>query len=64
MTGDSAGGNLICALTARCIKEKVKVPDGILMSYPVLNLSLKRFTPSFLIALDDPILTHTILKLC
>jgi hormone-sensitive lipase len=53
LVGDSAGGNLVGALTILCIKMGVRVPDGILMAYPALNLNLQFFTPSLLIALDD-----------
>jgi hormone-sensitive lipase len=34
LVGDSAGGNLIFALTLRCIKHGVRVPDGLLAGYP------------------------------
>jgi hormone-sensitive lipase len=53
LVGDSAGGNLIAALTLLCIKERVRVPDGLLMAYPALNLSVTEFTPSMLISLND-----------
>ncbi|EAR88616.3 hypothetical protein TTHERM_00185900 (macronuclear) [Tetrahymena thermophila SB210] len=64
LVGDSAGGNLVTALTLRCIKSGVRVPDGIVIAYPALNLNLRYFTPSFLLALDDQILPHTFLKMC
>lgn len=38
LVGDSAGGNLVAALTILCIKSGVRVPDGILLAYPALNL--------------------------
>lgn len=38
LVGDSAGGNLVGALTLLAIKTGVRVPDGILMAYPALNL--------------------------
>lgn len=53
LVGDSAGGNLVAALTNLCIKMGVRVPDGILLAYPALNIDIKRFSPSFLISLDD-----------
>lgn len=35
LIGDSAGGNLICALTIKLIEQqKMKVPDGIILAYP------------------------------
>lgn len=66
---------LIIALTVLCIKEKVRVPDGILMCYPALNLNYNSFTPSLFVSLDDPsniiikfyfnkVLPHTFLKIC
>ena len=64
MVGDSAGGNLVLSLTLRCIKHGVRVPDGLLLAYPALNLVQKKFSPSLLEALDDVILPHTFLKLC
>ncbi|KRX10276.1 hypothetical protein PPERSA_09660 [Pseudocohnilembus persalinus] len=64
LVGDSAGGNLIAALTSLIIQKQVRYPDAVILAYPALNLNLKRFTPSHLIAIDDFILSHTILKLC
>jgi hormone-sensitive lipase len=42
----------------------VRLPDGIVACYPALNLNVKFFTPSLLLALEDNILPHTFLKLC
>ena len=39
LTGDSAGGNLIAALTYLTIMTKNRIPDGLLMSYPALYCS-------------------------
>ena len=64
LAGDSAGGNLAIGCTLKAIMENVQPPDGLLLAYPALNLSISRFTPSFLFALDDMILHHTFLKLC
>ncbi|CAD8149587.1 unnamed protein product [Paramecium octaurelia] len=64
LVGDSAGGNLVAALTIQAIKAGVRVPDGILLAYPALSLDIKTFTPSFLVSLDDSLLHHTVLKLC
>jgi len=62
--GDSAGGNFVVALTSLCIKYGVRPPNGIVPVYPALNLNLKSFTPSYLIALEDQILPHMFLKMC
>ncbi|CAK62916.1 unnamed protein product (macronuclear) [Paramecium tetraurelia] len=64
LVGDSAGGNLVAALTVQIIKSGARIPDGILMAYPALCLDIKQFTPSLLISLNDPLLHHTVLKLC
>lgn len=41
LTGDSAGGNLALALTLLCIKNKVRLPDGLLLGYTPFFLNLK-----------------------
>lgn len=64
LLGDSAGGNLVAALTALCIKKAVRIPDAIVLCYPALKLSTNSFTPSLLLALDDVLLPHTFLKMC
>ena len=64
LVGDSAGGNLVAALTNLLIKNKLKIPDGICLVYPALNLNYNNYTPSLLTALDDMILPHTFLKIC
>lgn len=62
--GDSAGGNLVAALTNVLIKWNLRKPDGIVMVYPVLNLNYFDYSPSLLTALNDMILPHTFLKIC
>ena len=62
--GDSAGGNLAMSLTLRCIKVKFRIPDGILLGYPALNLSIRSFTPSLLNAMDDFLLRYSFLNIC
>jgi hormone-sensitive lipase len=64
LTGDSAGGNLVAALTCLLIKQGLRVPDGIVLTYPALNLNYNNYTPSLLSSLDEPILPHTYLKIC
>ena len=41
LVGDSAGGNLVAALTIQIIKSGARIPDGILMAYPALCLDIK-----------------------
>lgn len=64
MVGDSAGGNLVAALTTLLIDWKLPIPTGIVLVYPALNLSISDYTPSLLTALNDMILPHTFLKVC
>lgn len=64
LVGDSAGGNLVAALTILLIKWGLKKPSGVVLVYPALNLNLLTYTPSFLTALNDMILPHTFLKVC
>lgn len=64
LVGDSAGGNLVAALTNLLIEMKLKTPDGIVLVYPALNLNYHNYTPSLLTSLNDMILPHTFLKIC
>jgi hormone-sensitive lipase len=64
LVGDSAGGNLVAAITIMAIQRKYRVPDGAILAYPGLNLSKCDFTPSMLLALDDPILPYPFLRMC
>jgi hormone-sensitive lipase len=64
LVGDSAGGNLVASLTIMAIERNYRVPDGIILAYPALSLSKKTFSPSLLLALDDPILPYPFLKMC
>lgn len=64
LAGDSAGGNITVAVTLKCIQNNFRIPDGILLGYPAMSLSLKRFTPSLLTALDDFILRYSFLSIC
>mmetsp|Transcript_28093 Transcript_28093/g.27791 ORF Transcript_28093/g.27791 Transcript_28093/m.27791 type:complete len:420 (+) Transcript_28093:393-1652(+) len=63
VTGDSAGGNFALALTYKCILSGIKVPDGLILSYPSLRLDKNFFTPSLLLSLDDFLIPHTLMKL-
>jgi len=63
MVGDSAGGNLVTALTARLIMEALRVPDGLVLCYPVLSLTVAP-SPSRLFTLWDPMLPRELLGLC
>ena len=64
LIGDSAGGNFVIGVTLRAIQTGFKKPNGIILAYPALCLSLKTFNPSHLISLDDLILPYSFLKIC
>lgn len=80
LAGDSAGANLITAVTTWAIQRKVRVPDGLFLCYPgyiyillvkvkfikitALNLDLKQYSPSVLLSLDDRIIPYSVLKIC
>jgi len=54
---------LAIAVTLKWIHTGFRIPDGILLGYPALNLSLKKFTPSLLTSLDDFILRYSFLEI-
>jgi hormone-sensitive lipase len=62
--GDSAGGNLVTAVTIMAINRGFRKPDGIILCYPALSLSKLRFTPSLLQAVDDKLLPYPFLSMC
>jgi hormone-sensitive lipase len=64
LTGDSAGGNLVLALTVMTIERKFRVPDGLVPSYASSIVSREEFWPSLLFSMDDLILTQSFLNLC
>lgn len=64
LTGDSAGGNLVMGCVIKAIEKGVRLPDGLLLNFPALNMWKEAYTPSFLLSLDDVIMHHTFLKLC
>jgi hormone-sensitive lipase len=64
LVGDSAGGNLVAALTNLLISYKLPRPEGVVLVYPALNLNYWNYTPSLLTSLNDMILPHTFLKIC
>mmetsp|Transcript_15575 Transcript_15575/g.13615 ORF Transcript_15575/g.13615 Transcript_15575/m.13615 type:complete len:134 (+) Transcript_15575:146-547(+) len=46
------------------IEKHFRVPDFILPAYPALNLSMRNFSPSLILSLDDFILPSSFLMLC
>jgi len=64
LIGDSAGGNLIIAITTLAIQKGVRIPDGLNLIYPAIALSKTAFSPSALLCLDDVFLSSTFLSIC
>lgn len=62
LAGDSAGGNLAAALTTLLIKENRRIPDGLLLVYPCLNIEPGLGTPSFVSAINSEFLSLTLLS--
>jgi len=63
LVGDSAGGNLVLGITLLAIKNKVRIPNGILLAYPALKMEVNTYSPSLLLSLHDQILPYSVLKL-
>lgn len=55
LAGDSAGSNLISALTVKLIEEGIQLPHGIVNIYGIFNVDFM-ISPSALLSLIDPIL--------
>ena len=52
------------ALTYKAILENFRIPDGVVVFYPALNLNKYEFTRSRLLAFDEKLLSHTFLQMC
>jgi len=63
LVGDSAGGNLITALTLRLIKAGLRLPDGCFLIYPSFDLKVDLSRPSLMKSLNNAILPLGLLKL-
>ncbi|KAH9259241.1 hypothetical protein BASA81_002284 [Batrachochytrium salamandrivorans] len=63
VAGDSAGGNLACAVCVQAIKDKFRVPDGVLLIYPVVDMQ-RTFSPSLLKSVNDRIVPFVFLECC
>ncbi|RXG73536.1 Hormone-sensitive lipase, partial [Armadillidium vulgare] len=55
LTGDSAGGNLVTALTIRCLELGIRPPDGLFLIYTPFTVKIQP-TPARLLAITDPLL--------
>lgn len=63
VAGDSAGGNLSMGVCSRAIVDKIRIPDALVLSYPVTLLSSAPSTGR-LISLLDPLVNFAFLKMC
>lgn len=63
IAGDSSGGNFALGLIYKAIMSNIKIPDGVILTYPSLRLDRSFYTPSLLLALDDMLIPHTVMKL-
>ena len=70
LSGDSAGGTLVLALTFLLIainkyeKINIRLPDLVLAEYPCCDTSIRNMSLSMLISLQDPLLHDKLLKYC
>ena len=62
LSGDSAGGNLAVAVALKLHSRGMRLPDGLVLAYPALNLSMQ-WSPSRLLSLFDPLLSTDLLDL-
>lgn len=63
LAGDSAGANMSLGISLLCLKYGIQGPDGIILSYPAVDLSIK-FTPSILGSFTDIICPFPFLEIC
>jgi len=65
LAGDSSGGHLAVATCIRAITDadSTRIPDGLVLAYPTLNLSLRPST-SRAIFMMDPVAPMNLLKQC
>lgn len=63
LTGDSAGGNLAVAVTLKAIENDIRIPDGLLVAYPPMDLT-KASTPSRVFFANDVLLPYYFLEVC
>lgn len=64
LTGDSAGGNLCMAILNWILMNELPKPKGLLLCYPVCNVNMNLFSPSYLHTLHDYLLNFNMLNLC
>ncbi len=64
LAGDSAGGNLVVALTYLLIMKKARLPTVLFIFYPALKMCLDVLSLSYFNAITDPVLEFNLLKFC
>ncbi len=64
LAGDSAGGNLVLGLVHLLMVHKKRMPDALILAYPAMRTNMENFNTSYLLALQDPILTFQFLECC
>jgi len=58
--GDSAGGNLVLALTLRLIKSGLPAPDACFLIYPSVKMGSGLTSPSLIRSLEDPVISYEV----
>lgn len=64
LAGDSAGGNLIMGVTNLCLMTGTRLPIAIVPFYPCVSFSVKRFTPSYMHIINNPMIPYEFLLFC
>ena len=62
LVGDSAGGHLATSVSLLAAIRGFRIPDGIIMHYPVFTMDIFRFFPSQLLSIDDVLLNVAFTK--
>ncbi|KAL4445039.1 hypothetical protein ABPG74_018767 [Tetrahymena malaccensis] len=62
IAGDSAGGNMALGICLLALQRGIRRPDGLILSYPALNLRMDFFTPSFINIFKEIIIPFNFLK--
>lgn len=63
ISGDSAGGNLALAVTFKAMSNSIRLPDGMVLAYPAVDLT-KTVTPSRILYANDVLLPSYLLSVC
>eukprot|EP00033_Pygsuia_biforma_P001527 GCRY01001722.1.p1 GENE.GCRY01001722.1~~GCRY01001722.1.p1 ORF type:complete len:642 (+),score=79.46 GCRY01001722.1:199-2124(+) len=63
LMGDSAGGNIVAAMTLQALQEGLLPPNSLVLIYPALDLS-RVLTTSRALCHQDTLVSHAFLELC